>query len=369
MVLPDATYQAYNTFGCKSLYFDLCGGANTVAGDGRAVAVSFDRPLSSADGNRNAFLNGPDDNMVSWLEQQGYDVTYTDDIQTDQNGAALLNHTAIVISGHSEYWSSASFNNMLAARDAGVSIASFSGNTAYWQTRYADNYRTLICYKTIQGPNTPNDPASEPNGPSGSHLPQFATTTRRDPGAPAGTTGAPPEGRIGPNQPENTLWGTMYVGDNEDVQFPLAIPAGDSNGQFGSNRLWRNAGINSATRTTISTGFGNDIVGWEWDGVPSASSPAYAPYAAVEPVGVKQVTLTDVTDPGDSFIQDAGNLRASTPPPGQPSTVSSAEYRAPERRGRVLCRRQQLGPRTWRHSACGGHLQRVRGHGRSARHS
>src|SRR5205807_193007 len=112
----------------------------------------------------------------------------TDDIQTDQNGASLLNHKLDVISGHSEYWSSSTFNNFLAARNAGASIASFSGNTAYWQTRYADNYRTLVCYKTVQGPNTPNDPASLNSqglvGPGDN--PSLATTTRRDPGAPAG---------------------------------------------------------------------------------------------------------------------------------------------------------------------------------------
>ena len=119
--------------------------------------------------------------MVQWLEQEGYDVTYTDDIQTDSNPASLLNHKVDVISGHSEYWSYATFNNFLAARDHGVSIASFSGNTAYWQTRYADSYRTLICYKTIQGPGTPNDPASlNSNGLVGpGDNPQFATTTRR----------------------------------------------------------------------------------------------------------------------------------------------------------------------------------------------
>jgi hypothetical protein len=327
-VLPDASYQAYNNWGCKSLYYDKCGGAKTIAGDARAVAVSFNRPLDSGEAERNRFF-GPDAKMVNWLEQQGYDVTYTDDVQTDANASALLNHKVVLISGHSEYWSAASFKNMLAARDAGVSIASFSSNTAYWQTRYENNYRTLVCYKTVQGSNngnaggTPNDPASL--GPDGiprtaDDQPQFATTTRRDPGAPAGSPTAPPGGRIGPNQPENQLFGNMYVGDNESEIWPLTIPAGNAGGEYAGSRVWRNAGLSTSAATTLA----EKLVGWEWDQIPTQPG-----YLAFEPPGVKRVTLTDVGNATDSWLQDAGRERASTPPTGQPDNVSSVAYWAP----------------------------------------
>jgi PKD repeat protein len=322
-VLPTADYEAYNTWGCKSLYFDACGGANTASGDGRAVAVSFDRPQQEGDKQLNHFF-GPDYNTVFWLEEQGYDVTYTDDIQTDSNAQALLNHKVDLVSGHSEYWSYESFNNFKKARDAGINIVSFSANTAYWQTRYENNHRTLVCYKTIQGSangnpgGTPNDPASE--GPNGEALPHNATTTRRDPGAPAGDPNAPPGGRIGPNEPENSLWGNMYVGDNDENNFHMTIPAGNANGEFASNRFWRNAGLPTSQSTTLPEGF----VGWEWDQIPTQPG-----YVAQEPAGVKQLSLTDVTNPEDSWLQDSGRARASTAPPGTPSNVSAVEYRAP----------------------------------------
>ncbi len=322
-VLPTATYTAYNLFGCKSVYFDLCGGANTISGDGRAVAVSFDRPLSEGDAQLNHFF-GPDYNTVVWLEEQGYDVTYTEDIQTDANPSALLKHKIDLVSGHSEYWSSASFHNFKAAREAGVNILSLSANTAYWQTRYENNYRTLVCYKVIQGSadgdpgGTPNDPASI--GPNGESLPQNATTTRRDPGAPAGDPNAPPGGRVGINEPENSLWGVMYVGDNDDFSFKPTIPAGNANGEFASSPVWRHTGISTTSSTTLP----ENIVGWEWDQIPTQAG-----YLAQEPAGVKQVTLTDVSNPEDSWIQDAGRARAATPPAGEPSNVSAVEYRAP----------------------------------------
>jgi PKD repeat protein len=330
-VLPTATYEAYNTWGGKSLYFDKNGGANTVSGSDRAVAVSFDRPLDNGDSQANRFF-GPDLEMVQWLEQQGYNVSYSDDIQTDQSASSLLGHKIDLISGHSEYWSSATFNNFLAARNAGVSIASFSGNTAYWQTRYTDNYRTLVCYKTVQGPNTPNDPASLNSqglvGPGDN--PSLATTTRRDPGAAAGAVdggSSPPGGEIGPNQPENQLLGNMYIGDNDSQDWGLTVPASDGLSNFAGNNVWRNTGISSTTATT----FGNDLVGWEWDTIPSANSPLYSHAASLEPAGVKQVTLTNVNNPApstpDSYIQDYGSVRATTPPSGQPGTSTAVMYR------------------------------------------
>jgi PKD repeat protein len=325
-VLPTASYEAYNTWGCKSLYFDLCGLGNTVAGDERAVAVSFDRPLAEGEEQRNKFW-GPDYATVQWMEEQGYDVTYTDDVQTDAAPASLLTHKAIVISGHSEYWSNGSFNNMLAAREHGVSIASFSANTAYWQTRYTNNRRTIVCYKTIQGAGgiggaTPNDPASI--GPNGERFPSLATTTRRDFGTPAGSPNSPPGGRVGVGQPENELWGVMYVGDNEARDWGLTLPAGNAGGEYEGSRLWRNSGVPTNSATIL----GSELVGWEWDQIPSATSSVYARAAALEPEGVKRISSTSTSDPNSSWLQDEGRERAASPPPGQSSEVSAVSYRA-----------------------------------------
>ena len=67
-VLPTATWQAYNNWGGKSLYFDKNGGANTVAGTPRAVKVSFDRPLDNNEADQNRFI-GPDFYLLAWMER------------------------------------------------------------------------------------------------------------------------------------------------------------------------------------------------------------------------------------------------------------------------------------------------------------
>jgi len=337
-VLPDATYQAYNTFGGKSLYWGYEGG-NTASGTDRAVKVSFNRPYAQAGALQNWFL-GPDFELLSWMERQGYDISYTDDVAVHNEPAALRQHDLVVVSGHSEYWSLPQFDGFLAARNAGVNIASFSGNTAYWKVRYEDGNRTLVCYKTVQGSGTEGNGTVSDNdwGPDGikgtaddalgldgkagtaDDNPQNSTTTFRDNGAPPGDPAAPAGGRVGPDMPENQLFGVMYVGDNDSHNFPLTIPAANAGGEYAADRVWRNTGISENTSTSI----GSSIVGWEWDAIPTQ-----AQYTSREPSGVVKLTSTNVqTVSNNSWLQDEGRLRNTTPPPGQPGTVNAVKYNA-----------------------------------------
>ena len=338
-VLPITTYQAYNLFGGKSLYFGTEGG-NTAAGTSRAVKVSFNRPFSQAGAHLNWFT-GPDYDMLYWLERQGYDVAYTDDVQVHSHPGELLNHDVDVISGHSEYWSEEEFKAFLGARDAGVNIASFSANTAYWKVRYEDGTRTLVCYKTVEGGGSTGSGSISDNdwGPDGikgtvddalgldgkagtaDDKPQNSTTTFRDNGAPPGDPGAPPGGRVGPDMPENQLFGIMYVGDNDSHNYPLTVPPGNAEEEFASDRVWRNTGISE----NASTDIGSVLVGWEWDAVPTQ-----AQYLSRQPADVTRLFATNVqTVATNSWLQDEGRLRNTIPPPGQPGTVGAVRYTAP----------------------------------------
>jgi PKD repeat protein len=337
-MLPMSTYQAYNVFGGKSLYYGVAG-ENTVSGTGRAVKVSFNRPLDRA-GLEHDWFFGADYNLLYWLEEQGYDVAYTDDVHAAQDPASLKNHNVDVISGHSEYWTRELFLGMKAARDAGVNIASFSANTAYWKVRLEDGGQTLVCYKTVEGGGALGSGAISDNdwGPDGvkgtaddalgadgvagtaDDHPENATTTFRDNGAPPGDPGAPPAGRVGPDMPENQLFGNMYVGDNDAHSFPITVPAANSSDEFAGDRIWRNTGIAANTSTNLV-----DEVNWEWDAIPTQ-----AQYTSRQPAGVKRVTGTNVQVASDnSWIQDEGRLRNTTPPPGQPGVVGAVKYTAP----------------------------------------
>ena len=71
-------------------------------------------------------------------------------------------------SGHDEYWSGSERANVLAARNAGVNLAFFTGNEIFWKTRWAPSSdgsntpdRTLITYKETHF-NAPIDPEDPP---------------------------------------------------------------------------------------------------------------------------------------------------------------------------------------------------------------
>jgi hypothetical protein len=152
-----ATYQAYNNYPDdrqtgKSLYDSGSYGPQTDLGTQRAVKVSFDRPYTYADHTGAGDFLHWELYFVRWLERNGYDVTYTTDVDTHANGGALLNHKAALSVGHAEYWSAEMRQAFESARDKGVSLGFFGANAVYTQIRFepsASNAanRVIVCYK------------------------------------------------------------------------------------------------------------------------------------------------------------------------------------------------------------------------------
>jgi len=152
------TLQAYNNYPNdgrtgKSLYDHNSFGANTIPEHKRAVEVSFDRPYHDS-GAEN--LLDPDWSweyyFIRWLERSGYDVSYSTNIDTHANGARLLNYKAFLSVGHDEYWSREMYDAVERAREAGVNLAFFGANAAYWQIRLAPSRdgrpnRVMVCFK------------------------------------------------------------------------------------------------------------------------------------------------------------------------------------------------------------------------------
>src|SRR6185503_1577232 len=156
----DTTWQAYNNYGGNSLYE---GGPGT--NPARAYKVSYNRPLTVRGSAPEDAVFNAEYPMVRFLEANGYDVSYFTGVDTDRNGALLLNHKIFLSVGHDEYWSGPQRANVEAARGAGVDLAFFSGNEMYWKTRWETSidgsgtaYRTLVSYKETHA-NAKIDPA------------------------------------------------------------------------------------------------------------------------------------------------------------------------------------------------------------------
>src|SRR4029077_18253641 len=86
------------------------------------------------------------------------------DVDTHANGAAIMNHRALLSVGHDEYWSKEMFDAAQAARDGGVNLAFFGADAIFWQVRFEPSAagvadRVMVCYKDasidpVQGPTT-----------------------------------------------------------------------------------------------------------------------------------------------------------------------------------------------------------------------
>jgi hypothetical protein len=152
------TWQAYNPFGGKSLYTSNSTSSIVPATKTNAAAqVSFNRPGTGTG-------QGPlewEYNLVRFLEQKGYDVSYQADTDTDQHPNTLLTHRLDIAAGHDEYWTKTMRDAWDTARNRGINLAFIGANDGYWQARYADpTDRTLIEYRSATLDPNP-DPAQK----------------------------------------------------------------------------------------------------------------------------------------------------------------------------------------------------------------
>ncbi|GIJ79378.1 hypothetical protein Xph01_38100 [Micromonospora phaseoli] len=232
----DATWHAYNKYGGSDFY---SGGGSV----GRAYKVSYNRPFATRNSvERRDFLFGAEYPMIRFLERNGYDVSYTTNIDSDRRGELIQNHQVFLSVGHDEYWSDAQRENVEAARDAGTHLAFFSGNSVYWKTRYESSkdgtdtaYRTLVTYKETWA-NAKIDPSDEWTG------------TWRDPRFSPPSNGG---------RPENELMGTMFMVNDGD----LALTVRAEEGKY---RLWRHTDLTSLPAGT-SAALAPHTVGYESD--------------------------------------------------------------------------------------------------------
>src|SRR5262245_4496456 len=131
----DMTWQAYNRWPAwHSLYDYQSNRWHTSVGND----VGFDRPYSIALNwlpvNYFPISNGSGEFLLwefplaFWLEKEGYDVSYISNLDTHADRAGLLRAKGWLSVGHDEYWTQQMYDNVVHARDRGVSLAFLSGN-------------------------------------------------------------------------------------------------------------------------------------------------------------------------------------------------------------------------------------------------
>ncbi|MEP7050497.1 MAG: N,N-dimethylformamidase beta subunit family domain-containing protein, partial [Pseudomonadota bacterium] len=216
------TWQAYNMWGGTDLYSNATD--RSAFRGPRGYQASFDRPyLPNANVWREEFA------MVRFLEMMGYDVAYISNVDVDRAPELLLKRSLFMTVGHDEYWSLSERNAVQGARDKGLSIAFFSGNTAYRRIRLESSStgierRVVTCYKANSldphdnAPDTTTDFASAP----------FA-------------------------RPENELLGLKWAGWSHLDGFPFRVSSPD-------HWVYEGTGVQQDDLL-------GPIIGYEWDSV------------------------------------------------------------------------------------------------------
>lgn len=270
MQTSDSTWQAYNYYGNSNLY-----GGPTYDSDARAYKASYNRPFITRSwevGRDYLFSN--EYPMIRFLERNGYDVSYFTNVDAARHGSLIQNHRVYLTAGHDEYWSAEQRSNITAARDAGVSLAFFSGNDNYWKTRWeasidgsSTSWRTMVCYKETWA-NAKIDPSSSWTG------------TWRDPRFTPPSDGGPPE---------NALGGTQYQANNTDM--PVQVSSLE-----GKMRIWRNTSLSSLAAGTTAS-LADHTVGYESnEDVDNGFRPAGL---------IHMSTSTDATN---AYLNDFGSV-------------------------------------------------------------
>ena len=147
------TWQAYNTWGTRSLYVGPgdAGVTGEAGGTDRSRVVSFDRPYDQRGWGAPDFM-GNEYPVIFRAEALGLDATYVTDLDVHQDPARLLRHRCLFSLGHDEYWSSAMRDGATTALARGTNFAFLGANAVYRHIRVEDSplgaNRRQVCYKT-----------------------------------------------------------------------------------------------------------------------------------------------------------------------------------------------------------------------------
>jgi hypothetical protein len=124
------------------------------------------RELSPYD-NSAGFLHKWEHAFAAWAEGQEIGLDYFTDADLEAGPGLLDGYAALLVVGHSEYWSAPQRDAIEAYVDQGGKLAIFSGNTAFWKVRFEDEGRRFICHKWK---GFEADPVARADPAQGTHL-------------------------------------------------------------------------------------------------------------------------------------------------------------------------------------------------------
>ena len=141
LIAGDTTWQAYNSWGGRSLYKGPGGFED------RAYAASFQRPYSAADWDIWYDFDFP---IVMAAEKSGVPLAYATVSDVAADPGLLSGSLGAVSNGHDEYWPVPYRDALVKARDSGTNLAFLGANAGYWRVRLESvaGAKLLVGYKS-----------------------------------------------------------------------------------------------------------------------------------------------------------------------------------------------------------------------------
>jgi N,N-dimethylformamidase len=82
-----------------------------------------------------------------WLDKHGYEYDVITDRDLDQNPEILKGYQAVLVNGHSEYWSARAYDGLDDYLKAGGAAVVMSGNTMFWRVSFDETGEVMECRK------------------------------------------------------------------------------------------------------------------------------------------------------------------------------------------------------------------------------
>ncbi|HEX8972674.1 N,N-dimethylformamidase beta subunit family domain-containing protein, partial [Oryzihumus sp.] len=131
MVAGDLTWLAYDEYGGSSLYAGP-GQTHQQKSANRSYVASADRPLTGDGLTQVLAMDVP---LVRFLSRHHLATDLTTVTSLDATPDQVRGRSAVLLGGHTEYWTLRAYDALVAARDGGTNLASLGANEIYWQAR------------------------------------------------------------------------------------------------------------------------------------------------------------------------------------------------------------------------------------------
>jgi hypothetical protein len=203
--------------------------------------------------------------LHAWLSAAGYDYDVITDFDLHDDLECLENRSAVIIAGHSEYWSIPAQQRIDSFLTDGGNVVALSGNTMFWRVSFSEDMSVMECRKH----------------------------------APTASTGAQVTGGFGAafHSQDTMRGGLLRLGGNPGSAV-LGLESSGCDGQFGTYTVEMadhplfNTPVPMGMGAGEAFGIGHngiDVVGHEWDvrpsrlGVEQPGSPT--PGTELDPAG------------------------------------------------------------------------------------